>query len=101
MDGRLGTLEPRQKCKTCGNTASACPGHVGHIELSEPVIHVSFAKLTHRLPPITGRNCGRILLTEEKIEKYLPRHEEVKERLNTDPDALRDEMIRHATEPQQ
>src|SRR5436853_7022684 len=29
MDGRLGTLEPRQKCKTCGNTASACPGHFG------------------------------------------------------------------------
>ena len=21
MDGRLGTLEPRQRCKTCGNTA--------------------------------------------------------------------------------
>src|SRR5438046_10451133 len=69
MDGRLGTLEPRQKCKTCGNTASACPGHFGHIELSEPVIHVSFAKLTHRLLSITCRNCGRILLTEETIEK--------------------------------
>jgi len=55
MDGRLGTLEPRQKCKTCGNTASACPGHFGHIELSEPVIHVSFAKLTHRLLSITCR----------------------------------------------
>src|SRR5438046_9362432 len=68
-DGRLGTLEPRQKCKTCGNTASACPGHFGHIELAEPVIHVSFAKLTHRLLSITCRNCGRILLTEETIEK--------------------------------
>jgi len=44
MDGRLGTLEPRQKCKTCGNTASACPGHFGHIELAEPAIHVSFLK---------------------------------------------------------
>ncbi len=53
MDGRLGTLEPRQKCKTCGNTASACPGHFGHIELAEPVIHVSFAKLIHRLLSIT------------------------------------------------
>ena len=26
MDGRLGTLEPRQRCKTCGNTAIRCPG---------------------------------------------------------------------------
>src|SRR5207245_8905299 len=48
MDGRLGTLEPRQKCKTCGNTASACPGHFGHIELAEPVIHSAFAKTIHR-----------------------------------------------------
>src|SRR3989337_3016060 len=47
MDGRFGTLEPRQRCKTCGNTAAACPGHFGHIELSEPAIHVSFAKLIH------------------------------------------------------
>src|SRR5207244_4176954 len=96
MDGRLGTLEPRQKCKTCGNTASACPGHFGHIELSEPVIHVSFAKLTHRLLSITCRNCGRILLTEEKIEKYRARYAELKERLNTVPDAFLDEIIRDA-----
>src|SRR3989441_1400017 len=101
MDGRLGTLEPRQKCKTCGNTASACPGHFGHIELSEPVIHVSFAKLTHRLLSITCRNCGRILLTEEKIEKYRTRYAELKERLNTVPDAFLDEIIRDAKKTQQ
>src|SRR5438132_1135513 len=101
MDGRLGTLEPRQKCKTCGNTASACPGHFGHIELSEPVIHVSFAKLTHRLLSITCRNCGRILLTEEKIEKYRARYAELKERLNTVPDAFLDEIIRDAKKTQQ
>ena len=57
MDGRLGTLEPRQKCRTCGNTAMACPGHFGHIELAEPVIHVSFVKLIHRLLAVTCRNC--------------------------------------------
>src|SRR5438034_7383144 len=101
MDGRLGTLETRQKCKTCGNTASACPGHFGHIELSEPVIHVSFAKLTHRLLSITCRNCGRILLTEEKIEKYRARYAELKERLNTVPDAFLDEIIRDAKKTQQ
>ena len=48
MDGRLGTLEPRQKCKTCGNTAVSCPGHSGHIELAEPVIQVAFSKLIHK-----------------------------------------------------
>lgn len=96
MDGRLGTLEPRQKCKTCGNTASACPGHFGHIELAEPVIHSAFAKLIHRYLSITCRNCGRILLTEEKIEKYRARHAELKQRLNTVPDAFLDEVIKDA-----
>ncbi len=33
MDNRLGTLEPGQKCATCGNTATKCPGHFVHIEL--------------------------------------------------------------------
>src|SRR6266702_1617168 len=61
MDGRLGTLEPRQKCKT----------------------------------------CGRILLTEEKIEKYRARYAELKERLNTVPDAFLDEIIRDAKKTQQ
>ena len=34
MDNRLGTLEPGQKCGTCGNTSARCPGHFGHIELA-------------------------------------------------------------------
>ena len=101
MDGRLGTLEPRQKCKTCGNTASACPGHFGHIELAEPVIHVSFAKLIHRLLSITCRNCGRILLSEEKIEKFRVRHADLKQRLNTVPDAFLDEIIKDAKKAEQ
>ena len=42
MDGRLGVLEPGQKCTTDGNTAARSPGHFGHIELSEPVLHIAF-----------------------------------------------------------
>src|SRR5207249_10886546 len=49
MDGRLGTVEPRQKCKTCGNTASGGPGHARHIELSEDVSHVRFVKQSDRI----------------------------------------------------
>jgi len=62
MDGRLGTLEPRQRCKTCGNTAIRCPGHFGHIELAVPIIHIEFTKIIHKLLQATCRNCGRILL---------------------------------------
>ena len=49
MDGRLGTLEPRQRCKTCGNTAIRCPGLFGHIELAVPIIHIEFTKIIHTL----------------------------------------------------
>ncbi len=96
MDGRLGTLEPRQKCRTCGNTAVACPGHFGHIELAEPVIHVSFIKLLHKLLAVTCRNCGRILLSEEKIKEYEEKIKEVKTRLNTVPESLYKKILKHA-----
>ena len=92
----MGTLEPRQKCRTCGNTALACPGHFGHIELSEPVIHVSFVKLIHRLLAVTCRNCGRILLSDDKIKEYEERFKDVKERLNTIPESLYKKILKHA-----
>ena len=67
MDGRLGTLEPRQRCKTCGNTAIRCPGHFGHIELAVPIIHIEFTKKIYALLQATCRNCGRVLLSETRI----------------------------------
>lgn len=101
MDGRLGTLEPRQKCKSCGNTAAACPGHFGHIELAEPVIHVSFAKLIHKLLSVTCRNCGRILLSAEKIERYKEKMADEKRRLNIVPDVTFETIVKDAKKTQE
>jgi len=78
MDHRLGTLEPRQRCATCGNIALNCPGHFGHIELAVPVIHVEFAKQIYRLLTATCRGCGRILLPDEgneSVEYFKQRRE--------------------------
>jgi DNA-directed RNA polymerase subunit A' len=88
MDGRLGTLEPRQRCKTCGNTAIRCPGHFGHIELAVPIVHIEFTKLIHELLKSTCRNCGRILLSDEKAKKVRARIERYKKLLGTIPDAV-------------
>ena len=96
MDGRLGTLEPRQKCKTCGNTTALCPGHYGHIELAEPVIHISFIKIIHKLLMVTCRNCGRILLTTEKIEELRNSMEEEKKLLNTLSNAFNEKVMKDA-----
>jgi len=101
MDGRLGTLEPRQKCKTCGNTAVSCPGHSGHIELAEPVIHVAFAKLIHKLLSVTCRNCGRVLMSNERIENYKAKIAEEKKRLNEVPTAFFDAIMKDAKKVQE
>jgi DNA-directed RNA polymerase subunit A' len=70
MDNRLGTLEPGQKCATCGNTSARCPGHFGHIELAEPVLHIAFIDDIHKLLQITCRSCNKIKLPPETLAKY-------------------------------
>src|ERR671913_456246 len=70
MDSRLGTLEPGQKCATCGNTSARCPGHFGHIELAEPVLHIAFIDDIHKLLLITCRSCNKIKLHPEELAKY-------------------------------
>ena len=70
MDGRLGTLEPGQKCLTCGNTAARCPGHFGHIELAEPVLHIAFIDNIHKLLLTTCRSCGRLKLPQKDLDEY-------------------------------
>jgi DNA-directed RNA polymerase subunit A' len=70
MDNRLGTLEPGQKCATCGNTSAKCPGHFGHIELAEPVLHIAFVDDVHKLLLTTCRSCNRIKLDLEELAHY-------------------------------
>ena len=70
MDNRLGTLEPGQKCISCGNTSAKCPGHFGHIELAEPVLHIAFVDDIHKLLLTTCRSCNRIKLENEELESY-------------------------------
>ncbi|RLI32026.1 DNA-directed RNA polymerase subunit A', partial [Candidatus Bathyarchaeota archaeon] len=92
MDERLGTLEPRAKCKTCGNTAAKCPGHFGHIELSTPIIHVGFVKYIHEFLNIFCRECGRILLREEEIEKYREKIAAYKAEVGDEPKHIYEEI---------
>ena len=69
MDGRLGTLEPGQKCLTCGNTAARCPGHFGYIELAEPVLHIAFIENIHKLLLSICRSCHRLKIPPEELAK--------------------------------
>jgi len=93
MDGRLGTLEPRQRCKTCGNTAIRCPGHFGHIELAVPIVHIEFTKIIYDLLRVTCRNCGRILLPDESIKRIRARIEKTVQLLGLVPDEVYKEIV--------
>ena len=88
MDGRLGTLEPRQRCKTCGNTAIRCPGHFGHIELAVPIVHIEFTKIIFDLLRSICRNCGRILLSEDSAKKVKGKIERYNKLLGVIPDEV-------------
>ncbi len=94
MDGRLGTLEPRQRCKTCGNTAIRCPGHFGHIELAVPIIHIEFAKIIYDLLRATCRNCGRILIQDKIVEKVRRRIRRSRRLLGDVPEDIYKTIIR-------
>ncbi len=81
MDQRLGVIDPGLRCKTCGNRPGACPGHMGHIELAAPVVHVGYTKLIKKilLSICKGENCGRVKLTEKEKKEFLNRMEEFRE----------------------
>jgi len=90
MDQRLGTIEPGQRCQTCGNLVSNCIGHFGHIELARPVIHVGYAKKVLKVLRSICPECSRLMLTEEEKEKF--RKEQQKHRnifFEGDEDAIR------------
>ncbi len=70
MDQRLGTIEPGQRCQTCGNLVSNCMGHFGHIELARPVIHVGYAKKVLKVLRSICPDCSKLMLTEDEKEKF-------------------------------
>jgi len=78
MDQRLGTIEPGQRCQTCGNLVSNCMGHFGHIELARPVIHVGYAKKVLKVLRSICPECSRLMLTEDEKDKF--RQEQIKHR---------------------
>ncbi|RLG61213.1 DNA-directed RNA polymerase subunit A'/A'' [Candidatus Geothermarchaeota archaeon] len=71
MDPRFGSQEPYQVCPICGNTGASCPGHFGHIELAEPVLHTLFLKEIFMTLKSVCRVCGRVKLPPDKREKAL------------------------------
>ncbi|MBN2067311.1 MAG: DNA-directed RNA polymerase subunit A' [Candidatus Diapherotrites archaeon] len=69
MDPHLGVINPGLRCKTCGQKMKQCPGHFGSLELVRPVIHSEFGRRLELLMHATCKECGRIALADDAIEK--------------------------------
>ncbi|MGM5480473.1 MAG: DNA-directed RNA polymerase subunit A' [Nanobdellota archaeon] len=78
MDVRMGVIDPGLKCKTCGLKLKECPGHFGHIELARPIVHIKFVSLVLDLLRLTCKECGRVLISEDKIAEIKHDIEKIK-----------------------
>ncbi len=96
MDSRLGILEPGQKCATCGNTSARCPGHFGHIELAEPVLHISFVDDIYQLLQVTCRGCSRLKLSNGELDEYKARLSSGEIHTQLAVEKIKDELIEKA-----
>jgi len=98
MDRRLGTVEPSQRCETCGARAGKCPGHFGYIRLERPVIHPGLAKKIHETLSAVCRECGRIKLPDEELEEYEKQMKELEGRNPNLAKALSKTVIKKASQ---
>ena len=66
-DERMGTTDSAKCCETCAQNAENCPGHFGHIELYEPIIHPLFYKRVVNFLNCFCSKCNRLLITKDQI----------------------------------
>jgi len=81
MDTRLGVIDPGLKCKTCGCKLKECIGHFGYIEIARPIIHVKFVNVIMSLLRGTCRDCGKVLIPKNKVDKFKKELDRVEEEL--------------------
>lgn len=67
-DPRMGPLEGGVPCSTCGLTKKFCPGHMGRIDLVEPIINRSAYDYVIRVLQSVCHKCGTLLLSPEVLE---------------------------------
>lgn len=74
-DSRMGTVDRRLLCGTCGRDVKECQGHVGHIELSFPMYHIGFFEVCFKTLRCVCFTCSRVLLTEEEQGNLNPQED--------------------------
>lgn len=67
-DERMGgNTDNNIPCVTCGQTPKNCPGHFGHIEFNEYIIHPLFYKQVVAFLRCFCMQCNRLLITDDQV----------------------------------
>jgi DNA-directed RNA polymerase beta' subunit len=66
-DDRMGTCDSSKLCETCNESVDVCPGHFGHIELHEPIIHPLYYKRVVAFLNCTCLKCHRLLILKDQV----------------------------------
>ena len=69
-DERMGANsdDDGMNCITCDLNSKDCPGHFGHIELFEPIIHPRFFKIVLSYLKCFCVKCYKMLITAEQVQ---------------------------------
>ena len=68
IDQRMGVTSNELECTTCGLGTNYCPGHFGHITLSEPVFHMGFYECVISVLRCVCIKCSKLLVYKNESE---------------------------------
>lgn len=63
-DVRMGTVDRRIQCHTCGHSVVDCNGHAGHRVLSVPCYHPCFTDKVHKILRLVCYFCSTLLVSD-------------------------------------
>jgi DNA-directed RNA polymerase beta' subunit len=67
-DERMGTIEAGTHCKSCNLDCKSCVGHIGYIELVNPILHPMYYRYIINILKCICFTCKRFILTPDHVE---------------------------------
>jgi DNA-directed RNA polymerase II subunit RPB1 len=73
VDSRLGVVDLYRVCATCNLDATLCPGHFGHIHMTEPVFNTCYMQFIRKILTCICTRCSKLLIysTEQELNSIL------------------------------
>ena len=67
-DHRMGTVDRRLNCGTCGKDVRLCSGHQGHIKLAFPCYHIGYVETILKILRSVCFFCSRLCFTANDLD---------------------------------